>query len=542
MNCVFMKKTAAIFVLCAIAASTVFATDPSISLRVLGSYATGIYNQGAAEIVAHDPHTQRLFVVNGAGGKIDVLDIANPINPTLLFSIDMAPYGRQANSVDVHKGVVAAAVEAVVKTDPGKVVFFDAHGNFLKAVTVGALPDMLTFTPDGRKVLVANEAEPSSDYMIDPPGSVSIIDVRRVTNATVTTAGFEAYDDEILDASIRIFGPNASVSQDLEPEYIAVSPDSDRAFITLQENNALAVLNLRNGRIVKLVGLGFSDHSRDGFGMDSSDRLASGTPGVAEILPRPVHGMYQPDGLASFTHRGRTYLISANEGDAREYSALTEEARINSLTLDPFVFPNAAFLRSDPQIGRLNVTRTLGNFDSDNEYEGLFTFGTRSFSIWTTGGGQLFDSGDDIEQITKTAHPLNFNASNTNNTLDDRSDNKGPEPEGVTTGKVCGVNFAFIGLERIGGVLVYDLSNPREPRFVQYINNRNFSAATNTAAALDLGPEGLHFIKRRNSPIDEPLLVVANEVSGTTTIYAIDRENCGRRGTDDDDNDENDEN
>ncbi len=513
--------------------------NPDIELRVLGTYAAGAYNVGAAEIVAHDPESQRLFVVNGAVGKIDVLSITNPSVPVLLFSIDLAPYGRTANSVDVHNGIVAVAVEATVKTDNGKAVFFDTDGNFLKQVTVGALPDMITFVPRARKVLVANEGEPSSDYLIDPLGSVSIIDIRRgVHRATVTTADFTAYDDEILDPSIRIFGPNATVSTDLEPEYITVSDDAKFAYVTLQENNALGVLNLNSGRFTKLIGLGFSDHSRPGFGIDSSDRLNSSTPGVIEIAPRPVVGMYQPDGIASFKHRGRTLLITANEGDARDYSAFSEEARVNSLPLDPTAFPDSIFQKTDPQIGRLNVTKTMGNYDGDTDYDWLFSFGTRSFSIWTTSGGQLFDSGDDIEQITALAHPLNFNASSTNNTRDDRSDNKGPEPEGVTTGRVCGRNYAFIGLERIGGVLVYDLSDPRAPRFVQYINNRNFSAATNTAAAGDLGPEGLHFIKRRDSPINSPLLVVANEVSGTTTVYEIDRTGCrcghGRNDHDDD--------
>lgn len=495
---------------------------PSVELRALGTYAAGIYNQGASEIAAHDPETQRLFVVNGATSKIDVLSIADPTAPTLLFSIELSLYGRQANSVDVKNGIVAAAVEANVKTDAGKVVFFDVHGNYLNALPVGALPDMVTFTPDGRKVLVANEGEPSSDYAIDPEGSVSIVDLRYgVANATVTTADFTAFNNAQLDSSIRIFGPNATVAQDLEPEYIAVSDDSRRAWVTLQENNAMGVLNLRTGDFTRLIGLGFKNHNLNGKGIDSSDRINSSTPGVIEIVPRPVYGMYQPDAIAAFKRFGITFLITANEGDAREYSALTEEARINSLPLDPLVFPNSAFLKTDAQIGRLNVTKTLGNFDADADYEALFAFGARSFSIWTTWGAQIYDSGDRIEQITAAAYPLNFNASNTNNSLDDRSDNKGPEPEGVTVGEAYGRDYAFIGLERIGGVLVYDLTNPFYPQFVQYINNRNFMAATNTPQAGDLGPEGLHFISRRDSPNGKPLLVVANEISGTTTVYEI---------------------
>jgi len=520
----FYRVAALLVITAFVSALPAAAQRRSIELRVLGTYSAGVYNQGAAEIVAHDPFTQRLFTVNGATSKIDVLSIAVPSHPVLLFSIDLASYGRQANSVAVKNGIVAFAVEAKVKTDNGKAVFFDANGNYLNAVTVGALPDMITFTPNGDRVLVANEGEPNDAYTIDPEGSVSIINLRfGLQHATVTTAGLAAFNGLILNSSIRIFGPNATVAQDLEPEYIAVSDDSRTAWVTLQENNAVGVLNLRTGRFTRLIPLGFKNHHLSRNAIDSSDRISSSIPGVIDISPKPVFGMYQPDGIATFNHRDETYFITANEGDAREYAGLTEEARISSLLLDPAVFPNVAFLKTDAQIGRLNVTRTLGNFDGDAEYEGLFAFGARSFSIWTGRGEQVYDSGDDFEQITAKVYPSFFNASNTNNTRDDRSDNKGPEPEGVTVGEAYGRNYAFIALERIGGIMVYELSNPESPRFIQYINNRNFSAATNTAAAGDLGPEGLHFISRADSPTNTPLLVVANEISGTTTVYEVAR-------------------
>ncbi|MFM7576255.1 MAG: choice-of-anchor I domain-containing protein, partial [Microcystaceae cyanobacterium] len=136
----------------------------------------------------------------------------------------------------------------------------------------------------------------------------------------------------------------------------------------------------------------------------------------------------------------------------------------------------------------------------------------------------VYDSGDDFEQITGTFFPDYFNASNSNNNFDNRSDDKGPEPEGLVLGEIEGRSYAFIGLERIGGVMVYDVSNPQTPQFVQYLNNRNFSVATNSPEAGDLGPEGLTFIKAEESPNGKALLVVANEVSGTTTIYEINSE------------------
>lgn len=516
-------KSAVVVLFFLLGGMSVFAAKSDIELRVLGSYASGVYNQGASEIVAHDARTQRLFVVNGATAKIDVLSLTAAA-PSYLFSIDLAAYGRAANSVAVSNGIVAAAVEATVKTDDGKVVFFDANGNYLNAVTVGALPDMLTFTPDGSKVLVANEGEPNNDYTVDPEGSVSIIDIGSgIANATVRNARLTAFNNSALDASIRVFGPNASVAQDLEPEYIAVSHNSKTAWVTLQENNAVGVLDLRSGEFTRLVGLGFKNHNANGSGLDASDR-DSATNGGINIRSWQVFGMYQPDSIAAFKYKNDTFLITANEGDAREYTGTPgyiEEARVGSLTLDPLIFPNAAFLKNNANLGRLNVSKASGNPDNDADYDALYAFGSRSFSIWTASGEQIYDSADDIEQLTAATYPMFFNAGNTNNTKDDRSDNKGPEPEAVTTGKAYGRVYAFIGLERIGGVMVYEVTNPYAPRFVQYLNNRNFTAATNTAAAKDLGPEGLHFIAEDESPTGTPLLVAANEISGTTTVYEI---------------------
>lgn len=515
----FMKtswmRTAFIFA-AALLISVNTATAQRVSLYPIGTYSTGIYDDGAAEIVAHDPATQRLFVVNGGNSAIDILNIADPTNPTLVSSISLLPYGDQANSVAVKNGIVAAAVQANVKTDPGSVVFFDANGMFLNSVTAGALPDMLTFSPDGTKVLTANEGEPNADYTVDPEGSVTIVDISGgVMTATATTVGFSQFNGTTLDASIRIFGPNATVAQDLEPEYIAVAPDGLTAFVTLQENNAFGILNLTTNTFTSLVGLGFKDHNLPGNGIDASDRDNN----TVNIANYPVFGMYQPDSIAAVQYNGQTYYITANEGDARDYTGFAEEARISSLTLDATAFPNASTLQLPANLGRLNVTNKTGNTDGDSDFDALYVFGTRSFSVWNSSGAQVFDSGDAIERITSNTFPAFFNASNTDNTFDSRSDNKGPEPEGLTVGKVGANTYAFIGLERVGGVMVYDVSIPFAPRFLTYVNNRNFTAATNTAAAGDLGPEGLTFIPSVQSPNGKNLLVVANEISGTTTIY-----------------------
>jgi hypothetical protein len=508
-------------ILISLVALCVIASAQDFRLAKIGGYQTNLFNQAAAEISAYDPASKRLFFVNAQANVIEALNLSDPSRPTAVFRIYISPlFGAGVNSVAVHNGIIAAAIEARPKTDPGSVVFYDTNGNFLNAVRVGALPDMITFSPDGRRVLTANEGEPSDDYKVDPEGSVSIIDVSRgianVTQADVRTADFKAFNGTTLAPSIRIYGPGATIAQDLEPEFIAVSPDSKTAFVTLQENNALGVLDLDQGRFTQLVGLGFKDHSLPGNGIDASDR-----DNRINIANWPVFGMYQPDAIAAFQAKGRTWLITANEGDAREYTAFAEEARVSTLRLDPTRFPNATALQAAGALGRLTVTRATGDTDGDGDFDALYVLGGRSFSIWDTTGKLVFDSGDQLEQLTARLFPQNFNASNANNLLDDRSDNKGPEPEGVTVAEINGRLYAFIGLERIGGVAVYDITDPEKPVYVNYINSRDFAGNPANSTAGDLGPEGVITISAAQSPNGKPLLISANEISGSIAIYEM---------------------
>jgi 2',3'-cyclic-nucleotide 2'-phosphodiesterase/3'-nucleotidase/5'-nucleotidase len=520
-----------------ILSSAAFAAKPSVELRVLSTYDHGGFAESAAEIVAHDPVTQRLFVVNAETSTIDILDIADPANPAAnLPAIEVAPYGDQANSVDVCNGIVAAAVQADVKTDNGSIVFFDTSGNFLNHVEAGALPDMVTFTPNCQYVLSANEGEPNSygqPDSVDPEGSITVVDLRNgVANAAAKHATFEDFVLEDLGASVRVYGPGATVAQDIEPEYITVDHNSKTAYVTLQENNAIAVLDIRTARVTAINGLGFKDYTDPNFKLDASDRDVPGSSnsGIYNVRNWPVYGMYSPDSIAAHKYKNETFLITANEGDARDWPGFAEEARAGSLTLDQPAFAAKGYtdvgtgangLRNNDNLGRLNVTTTLGNTDGDAEYEELYTLGGRSFSIWTTDGEQVFDSGFAFEQITYAAAPLFFNASNEDNAFDSRSDNKGPEPEAITIGKAYGRTYAFIGLERTGGVMVYDITNPYDVNFVQYINNRDFSKPVDSGDAKDLGPEGIHFIAEDDSPTGVPTIAVANEVSGTTTLYEL---------------------
>ncbi|MBP0025217.1 MAG: choice-of-anchor I family protein [Roseofilum sp. SID2] len=479
----------------------------AIELTVIGRYSSGVIDESAAEIVAHDPGTQRLFVVNAEKAAIDVLNINDPTNPTLTSTINVNTIGAGANSVAVANGVVAVAVENADAATPGAVAFFDPNGNFLNSVTVGVLPDMVTFTPDGQKVLVANEGEPGNT---DPEGSISIIDLSSgVANATVATADFTSFngqEDDLRAEGVRIF-PNKTVAEDVEPEYIAVSPDGSTAFVTLQENNAIAQVNISTATVQEIIPLGLKDHSLSGNRLDASDR-----DDAINLQNWPVFGMFMPDSIAAFEANGQTYYVIANEGDARD-----EDERIKDLTLDPTAFPNAAELQEDEQIGRLQVSNIDGDTDGDGDYDRLFAYGARSFSILNQSGTRVYDSGDDFGRITSEQVPALFNSGtelengNIETSFDGRSDNKGAEPEAIATGVVDGISYAFIGLERIGGIMVYDVSNPTAPSFVQYINPNG----------IDIAPEGLAFIPAADSPNGNPLLAVGNEFSGTTTLYEI---------------------
>lgn len=509
-------------------------SDVLLDLSLLGRYSSGLFGESAAEIVAYDAGSKRLFVVNAAEVSIDVLDLSNPAEPEKVGTIQSE--GGAANSVAVFNGLVAVAVEAPVKTDNGKVEFYSATTlEKLKEVPVGALPDMLTFTPDGKGVLVANEGEPNNApeeegdpdfYTIDPVGSISVINLSTgVATATVITIGFEDFNEEadaLREKGVRIYGPEASVAQDLEPEYIAVSPDGKTAWATLQEANAAAVIdisNLATPSITEILPFGLKDHSIIGNELDATDRDGP----KIDIRNWPVKGIYQPDAIASYSFNGKAFYVTANEGDDRNDFIDGEETKrlsSGSIVLDPEIFPNAADLKS--QIGRLTVTPFGAQTNEEGELQEILALGGRSFSIWNEQGQQVYDSGSDFERITARLNPLFFNASNDNNDIEDRSDNKGPEPEGITIGKIAGRTFAFIGLERIGGIMVYDISNPQSARFVQYINTRDFTKEVDDSSAGDLGPEGLAFIPAASSPNGKPLLAVGNEVSGTTAIFGID--------------------
>lgn len=500
---------------------------PLIDLSQRWTYATGIFDDSAAEIVAHDPGTQQVYVVNGAQSRIDVL---NANTGSFVTSITSFSGFGGPNSVAVKNGVIAVAVENAVGQTNGRVYFYDsATGSEQGFADVGVLPDMVTFTPDGNKVIVANEGEPNDAYDNDPEGSISVVDISGgVGSLSVTDIGFTDFNTGgsragELPADVRIFGPGASVAEDLEPEYITVAPDGSKAYVSLQENNAVAEIDLTSNTVTAIRALGFKDHSDPANPLDASNR-----DDAINIQNWPVLGMYQPDSIASYEVGGMTYTVTANEGDARDYDGFSEEARVEDLTLDPAIFTDPS-LQDEENLGRLNITTTLGNTDADADYEALYAYGARSFSIWDETGALVFDSGSQFEELIAglglfdtNGEPV-FNANNDDQTsFDSRSDDKGPEPEALALGEIGDMTFAFIGLERIGGIMIYDITDPNNPAFINYILGRDFSVADETSAlAGDLGPEGIYFLTPADSPFGTYGLIVANEVSGTTTYYDI---------------------
>lgn len=463
----------------------------------------------AAEISAYDAITKKLFVCNATKPGIDIIDMQDPSNLVLVGSISILPYGAGVNSIHVHKGRLVAAIESDPKTNPGKVVVWQTN-NFttpFKIVTVGALPDMVTFSPNGRFILVANEGEPNEDNTIDPKGSISIIDINN--GYSVVNLDFSSFNNQLAALKAKTFRVfNSSVlAEDVEPEYITVSDDSRMAWVSLQENNALARINLITKRIEAVLPLGIKDHQVSDNSFDASDR-----DGGIVFNTWSVKGLYLPDGVAGYRSGYQQYVISANEGDSRlrptsddalpgfeEGEIYNEESRIKDVLLDPIMFPDAAAIQKNEKLGRLKITNTLGDVDGDGDFDALYAFGARSFSIWNGATGELvYDCGNKLEKFLLEKRPDLYD--------DGRSDDKGVEPESVITARYGKYTIAFIGLERADAVVVVDVTNPTAPQFLQVLETGD-------------APEGLLFIPANESPNGKCTLVVSSEGDGFVKVY-----------------------
>lgn len=498
------------------------------------------FDESAAEIVAFDSTSQKFFVVNAQNNAIDVLFIddefvfskdesCNDGNLDLsLTNVEGGP-----NSVAVYNGLVAVAVEDDPNQNLGEVAFYNASDcSFISSIQVGALPDMLTFTQDGMHVLVANEGEPNDAYTIDPEGSISIIDLSAgPVAATVATADFNAFDSRkqrLQRRGVRIFGPNASVSMDLEPEYITT--ENGLAYVSLQENNALAIVDIKQAKVLSIHPFGTKNFNRRRNALDYTNEDDE-----INIVRAPFVGMYQPDAIASFNYYGETYIVTANEGDARDYDGFSEEVRVEDLTLDADLVARFPSFTDADDLGRPRVTNVDGDVDNDGDIDRVHMFGARSISVWKFNQrGRLrrvADSGSILERAIADQFPALFNANNDEDGIDNRSDDKGPEPEAIIVEFIDGVPYAFVSLERASLIAIFDLRWPEKPELVQLFGNRVSGANASKSLldedefvvrpGLDLGPESIEYIPAYESPTGKALLAVANEVSGTTTLYTI---------------------
>jgi len=529
------------------------------NVKLIGRYASMQYGVSAAEIVKYHVESQRAFIVNAQSRQVDIIDLGNlsalatadNINPLTLNNLpkigsidirhNLSIEGiGSVNSIDIYDNLLAVAIERSdmngnLKQGKGFISFYRLNDEvtlpvYINSIEVGYLPDNIEFSQDGDLLLVANEGEPNDAYTVDPEGSISVINITngqpnsQATHLTFSDFNQGGHRHSEIAKEIKINGPNASVAQDLEPEYIAVSKDNQKAFVTLQENNAVAIIDLNALSIDKIVALGEKDFGQPNYGIDASDK-----DNKINIQPYPgVFGLYQPDTIVSYEAKGRQYFVTANEGDSRDYSGFSEESRVGKVTLDP---QHKQILSAQDKaiLGRLKVTTSMGDTDSDGDYDKLYSFGARSFTIWSSDGELVFDSGNDFEIITAKTLGIHFNTNNYKNQPDSRSDDKGPEPEALSVGKIGNQTFAFIGLERTSGFMIYNITTPADSKFVKYINNRSFDThfkitgdnvvKGNINHAGDLGPEGMTFISADNSPTKQPLLLIANEVSGSTSVY-----------------------
>ncbi|MGK7870318.1 choice-of-anchor I family protein [Falsiroseomonas sp. E2-1-a20] len=486
-------------------------TTPTAAL----SFATaGSLTLAGAEISAFDPGSDRLFVTSGVG--LQVVDLSNPAMPVLIETVDFTTLGfatTDITSVAVKNGIVAVALPNADKALPGQVLFLAANdpGVVIAAVEVGALPDSLTFTPDGTHLLVANEGELNEDGT-DGDGSVTLIYTgagpgRLGPPITATFDAFDGQEDALRAAGVRIF-EGRSVSQDVEPEYIAVSADSSKAMITLQEANAVAILDIASATITAIVPLGSKDFSN--LLADFSDRDGPGNdPLPGNLVNAPVFGLYMPDAIDSYEANGQTFYVIANEGDDRDdFLDPGETIRVgsNAYDLDDATFPNEAFLKDSDNLGRLTVSNApglRGDTDGDGDIDQILMYGARSFSILDDQGNIVFDSADLIERIVAEQFPALFD--------DGRSDNKGPEPEGIEIGVIDGNTYAFVALERSNMTLAFDVTDPDAVTYTGAIRREG-----------DVSPEGVLFIPAAESPTGQALFIASNEVSNTISVFTVD--------------------
>lgn len=515
-------------------------TPSSVELEVLSSYVSGApFASSAAEIVSYDKSSDKLYVVNSQAASVDILTLDDHQQLTKSGTIDLQAAATDAgitigaaNSVVAKNGLVAVAIEAQIKQQMGIVALYQSSDlALIKTFPTGALPDMVSMTSDSHYILTANEGEPNADYSVDPEGSVTLIDISKLLSDNISTIqqiNFHAFNqgqprhNEV--ANIRLPGPtNTSVAEDLEPEYIALLEAEGKAIVALQENNAVAIINYQTGTIESIKDLGVKDWSQYQLDVTDKDKVFE-----AKTFNQLV-GYYMPDTIVGYQYAGKSYFVSANEGDSRKYGEFSDESKISKLDIAAG-HPLALQAAEKNGLGRLKALTDQGKTIAAGDT--IYTMGARSISVWNDQAELLADTGDTIAKQVYQADNNNFNSDNeSNQSSDSRSDAKGSEPEALEVAIIENRVYAFVGLERQGGIMTFDITNPQQTIFMGYVNNRDFNQDVCTSVdskgecdndtynplAKDLGPESIKYIQRDGMH----LLAVGNEVSGTTTLYNI---------------------
>lgn len=467
---------------------------------------------GVAEIVKYNKYNQTMYLVSGKTQSVHIVNLNNVnsnSNTTLeatktvtlesigindagdITSVDVSPDGKE----------IAIAIQHKDYDKNGYIARFDANGQLINIHEAGIQPDMITYSPDGSLILTANEGEPRQGYeagTVDPKGSITALDTNTNQSYDIDFTAFDSAESRAaLVADNVIIKKDTAPSVDFEPEYITISNDSLTAYVTLQEANSIATIDLTTKQVTRVDSLGFKDYSSgdnkvDLYKKDDAINITN----TDEFL-----GIYMPDGISSYEVDGKTYLLTANEGDSREWGDYINEVE-------------EKYGESESKI----VTLNTDDYDGFDDLSKKYLFGGRSFSIIDASTMTMVsDSNGEFEEITAKLLPEYFNCSNDDISFEDRSGKKGPEPEDIKTMIIDGKVMAFIGLERIGGVMMYDVSDPTNPTYVDYLNLRDFSNDISGSVS----PEGLCTVSAKDSPTNKPMLIIANEVSGDVNVVEV---------------------
>jgi hypothetical protein len=501
---------------------------------------------GGAEIAAYHKSTQQVYITNGRENKVDIVSIQNPENPTLVDSVDMSSYGDGITAVAAGKYVVAVSVhrsptfaaDGTPTLRSAKLVVMYPSGRIIRAIDlIGSQPDSVGFTPDGMTALVAIEGEPicaidnpataadeSTDYSYakDPKGAVAIVDLSNPRVAGAKLAGFSQFkSSDLRRAGIVLSLTSTNPAVDLEPEYIS-AVSNDEVYVTLQEANGIGLLDVKSARFTRIFSAGSTDMGETAFDLSDRDN------GAGAATYDNVYGLAMPDAIAAYQDGNDNYFVTANEGDDRaDWScfAAIDDVRVKDLEADPSVFTTWETIKASDKLGRVKVNPNIGDSNGDGLYEKFFLLSNRSFSIFKN-NKRIFDSGDLLETLQVSA----FGQENINGQWDEvtgeylpqnRSDDKGPEAEGVTVGMVGTSRVAVIAMERMSALLFVDITNPEVPVIISWEQMMPVEDVDPSQGGLKWSPEGMLFIDAADSPNGEALVISSYEMSGTLAIHQL---------------------